>query len=274
MYQALQQQVQQHIREQKRRELKEQGLLPSSDEEEEEPKPEPEEQAVDAEAQEVVPEGLDQAQLVAINPTAAAIMAAAQPQLGALAMPQPVASPSALPQPVAVPISMAGMMLPPTGQLISATPSAGSQPIAIPQAGAPVMVASQAASLASALAGQPQPIFTGTALPPGTSIMSGIGPLGRPVLVRQATPALPTAASLASLRAIHAGPALAGQPQLVAHAGLPGALPTGLSMGGVPASMLGGMAGLPGLAGTHAGLPPGVVLGPPVLLPSRLPRPM
>ena len=269
----MQQQVQQHIREQKRRELKEQGLLPSSDEEEEEPKPEPEEQAVETEAQEVVPEGLDQAQLLTLNPTAAAIMAAAQPQLGALAMPQPVASPSALPQPVAVPISMAGMMLPPTGQLISAAPSAGSQPIAIPQAGAPVMVGSQAASLATALAGQPQPIFTGTALPPGTSLMSGISPLGRPVLVRQATPALPTAASLAGLRAIHAGPALTGQPQLVATAGLPGALPAGLSMGGVPVSMLGGMAGIPGLAGA-TGLPPGVVLGPPVLLPSRLPRPM
>ena len=58
MYQALQQQVQQHIREQKRRELKEQGLLPSSDEEEEEPKPEPEEQTVDAEAQKLYPRDL------------------------------------------------------------------------------------------------------------------------------------------------------------------------------------------------------------------------
>ncbi len=43
LFQALQQQVQQHIREQKRRELKEQGLLPSSDEEEAEAAEEPEE---------------------------------------------------------------------------------------------------------------------------------------------------------------------------------------------------------------------------------------
>ena len=254
--------------------MKEQGLLPSSDEEEEEPKPEPEEQAAEAEAQEVVAESLDQAQLVALNPTAAAIMAAAQPQLGALtAIPQPVASPSALTQPVAVPISIAGMMLQPTPgtQILQATP--GSQPMGIPQAGAPVVVASQS-SLAAALAGQPQPIFSAsTGFPPGTSLIPGLSPFGRPVLVRQATPGLQTAASLAGLRAIPTS-ALTGQPQLVAHPGLPTGLHPGLpglgAVGTMPTGMLGGMAGL---QGATTGLPP-VMVGPPVLLPSRLARPM
>ncbi len=56
--------------------------------------------------QEIPAEALDPAQLI-VSPTAAAIMAAAQPQLGALAMPQPVASPSSLPSPVAgIPVSL------------------------------------------------------------------------------------------------------------------------------------------------------------------------
>ncbi len=204
---------------------------------------------------------------MALNPTAAAIMAAAQPHLPSL-MPQPVASP----QPVAVPMSMAGMMLQ-GGQLIPA----GSQPVGIPQAGAPVMVASQSVTFAAALAGQPQPMVAmagmgglaggAATLPAGASLIPG---LARPVLVRQAAPGLPGAMSLAGLRAIPTAAGLPGQQLVAHHPGLPAAL------GGVPASMLGGLAaaGLPGLPGAPAGLPPGVMLGPPMLLPSRLPRPM
>ncbi len=214
----------------------------------------------------VLPEGIDPSQLVPLNPTAAAILAAAQPALTAI--PQPVASPTAVPQPVAVPISMAGMMLQQT---------AGAQPLSLPQAGAPVMVASQGVSLAAALAGQPQAIMASgaTTLPAGTSLIPGLSPFGRPVLVRQATPGLPASFSIAGLRAIPTAGGLAGQPQLVAaHPGLPGAVPGLAGLAGMPAGMMGGVAGLPGLAGTPAGIPSGMVLGPHVLLPSRLPRPM
>ena len=64
----------------------------------------------------------------------------------------------------------------------------------IPQAGAPVMVASPSASIAAAMqaAALPQPVLApGLAAPPGaTQLVTAMGPLGRPVLMRQVTPGM------------------------------------------------------------------------------------